>query len=138
VDQRQDELRGLVVELRAALEAGGTTSGSVRETIAALDSFVARFDRPEPRPPGAAPRPFDITEYTEALRQLSDTAQQLQVLIGAADGKVPALTQLSDRAAERMTAVVDHLYWRLVQLVMVIAAAVVGSALLYRAVARRS
>jgi len=138
VDQRQDELRSLVVELRGALEAGGTTSGSVRETIEALDAFVARFDRPEPRPAGTASRPFDITEYTDALRQLSDTAQQLQVLIGAADGKVPALTQLSDRAAERMTTVVDHLYWRLVQLVLVIAAAVVGGALLYRAVARRS
>ena len=117
--------------------AGGATSGSVRETITALDAFVARFDRPEPRPAGTASRPFDITEYTDALRQLSETAQQLEVLIGAADGKVPALTQLSDRAAERMSSVVDHLYWRLVQLVLVIVAAVVGGALVYRAVARR-
>ncbi len=46
LDERQGELQALVVELRSTLEAGGTTSDSVRETIAALDVLLARFDRP--------------------------------------------------------------------------------------------
>jgi methyl-accepting chemotaxis protein len=137
LDERQGQLQALAVELRSTLEAGGTTSDSVRETIAALDVLIARFERP-PSSTGRAPaRPFDVTEYTEALRQLGDTAQQLQVLLAQADGKAPALTQASHRAAERLSSLVDQVYWRLVQLVLVLVAAVVLGALGYRAVVRR-
>jgi len=79
-----------------------------------------------------------VTEYTEALRQLGDTAQQLQVLLAQVDSKAPALTQVSDRAADRMASLVDHVYWRLVQLALVLVAASVLGALAYRAIVRRS
>jgi hypothetical protein len=138
LDQRQDEWQGLAVELRSALEAGGTTSDSVRETIAALDVLMARFDR-RAAPAGAAQaRPFDVTEYTEALRQLADSAQQLKALLDQAERQAPALTQVSDRATDRLTSLVDHVYWRLVQLVLVLVAASVLGALAYRAIPRRS
>ena len=138
LDERQGQLKVLVAELRTALEAGGVTSDSVRETIAALDALMARFERPAPREGAPPSRPFDVTEYTEALRQLGATATQLQVLLAQADSKAPAITQLSDRAADRMATVVDQVYWRLVQLVLVLVAAVVIGALAYRAIARRS
>jgi hypothetical protein len=138
LDERQGQLRALVVELRATLEAGGTTSDSVRETVAALDTFVARFDRSASARAGAPSRPFDITEYTEALRQLGDTAQQLQVLLGQADSNVPALKQVSENAASRLSSLLDQLYWRLVQLVLVAVAACVAGALIYRSIARRA
>ncbi len=138
LDERQGQLKVLVAELRTALEAGGVTSDSVRETIAALDALMARFERPAPREGAPPSRPFDVTEYTEALRQLGATATQLQVLLAQADSKAPAINQLSDRAAERMATVVDRVYWRLVQLVLVLVAAVVLGALAYRAIARRS
>jgi hypothetical protein len=138
LDERQGQLKVLVAELRTALEAGGVTSDSVRETIAALDALMARFERPAPREGAPPSRPFDVTEYTEALRQLGATATQLQVLLAQADSKAPAINQLSNRAAERMATVVDRVYWRLVQLVLVLVAAVVLGALAYRAIARRS
>jgi methyl-accepting chemotaxis protein len=138
LDERQDQLQALVVELRSTLEAGGSTSDSVRETIAALDTFVARFDRSASGRAGAPSRPFDITEYTEALRQLGDTAQQLQVLLGQADSNVPALKQVSENAASRLSSLLDQLYWRLVQLVLVAVAACVAGALIYRTIARRA
>jgi methyl-accepting chemotaxis protein len=138
LDERQGQLQALVVELRSTLEAGGTTSDSVRETVAALDALMARFDRPASASGRAPGRPFDITEYTDALRQLGDTAQQLQVLLSQADSKAPALTQVSDRAAGRLASLVDHVYWRLVQLVLVLVVASVAGALAYRAIARRA
>jgi len=137
-DERQAELQALVVELRSALEAGGSTSDSVRETIAALDALMARFDRGAGQAAGAQARPFDVTEYTEALRQLGEAAQQLRVLIDQADSKAPALTALSDRAGDRLTSLVDHVYWRLVQLILVLVAVSVLGALAYRGIARRS
>jgi hypothetical protein len=137
-DERQAELQGLVAELRSALEAGGTTSDSVRETITALDALMARFDRREGQSAGTPARPFDVTEYTEALRQLGEAAQLLKVLIDQADSKVPALTNLSDHAGDRLASLVDHIYWRLVQLILVLVAASVLGALAYRGIARRS
>lgn len=137
-DERQGRLQALAVELRSALEAGGTTSDSVRETVAALDALMARFDRRAAPAGGAAPRPFDVTEYTEALRQMSDTAQQLQALLVQADSHAPALTAVSDRATERLALLVDHVYWRLVQLALLLVAASVLGALAYRAIVRRA
>jgi methyl-accepting chemotaxis protein len=138
LDSRQGQLQSLIVELRSTLEAGTTTSDSVNATIASLDALIARFDRPASSAGTPASRPpFDITQYTESLRQLSDTAQQLQVLLNQVDTKVPALTQLSDRASERVESLVDHLYWRLVQLGLLLIAAGLVGALCYRAIVRR-
>ncbi len=137
LDERQGQLQALVVELRSTLEAGGTTSDSVRETVAALDVLLARFDRPASANARSESRPFDVTEYTEALRVMGETAQQLQVLLGQADGKMPALNQASERAAGQLVSLVDHVYWRLVQLILVLVAAGVVGALGYRAVVRR-
>jgi hypothetical protein len=138
LDARQSELQALAAELRSTLEAGGTTSDSVRETIAALDVLLARFDRPASATARADSRPFDVTEYTEALRVMGETAQQLQMLLGQADGKMPALNQASERATGQLVSLVDHVYWRLVQLILVLVAAGVVGALGYRAVMRRS
>ena len=138
LDQRQGELQALIVELRSALEAGGTTSDSVRETIATLDTLIARFDRPASATGRTDSRPFDVTEYTEALRTLGETAQHLQVLLAQTDGKMPALNQASERATRQLSSLVDHVYWRLVQLILVLVAAVVLGALGYRAIVRRS
>jgi hypothetical protein len=138
LDERQGQLQALVVELRATLEAGGATSDSVRETVAALDALMAHFDRSASPAAGTPSRPFDVTEYTEALRQMGDTAQLLQALLAQADSKVPALTQVSDRAADRVASMVDHVYWRLVQLVLLLVAASVLGALAYRAIVRRA
>ena len=79
-----------------------------------------------------------MTEYTDALRQMSDSAQQLQALLVQADSQAPALTAVSDRAAERLTLLVDHVYWRLVQLALLLVAASVLGALAYRTIVRRS
>jgi hypothetical protein len=137
LDEQQGQLQALAVELRSTLEAGGTTSDSVRETIAALDALMARFDRPAGSAGRAPARPFDVTEYTEALRQLGEAAQHLQVLLAQADGKAPALSQASDRAVERLSSLVDHVYRLLLQLILAAVAAVVIGALGYRAIVRR-
>jgi hypothetical protein len=138
LDERQGQFQALLVELRSTLEAGGTTSDSVRETVAALDVLLARLDRPASATARTDSRPFDVTEYTEGLRMLGEAAQHLQVLLAQSDGKVPALSQASERFAGQLTSLVDHVYWRLVQLIFVLVAAVVAGALGYRAIARRS
>lgn len=137
-DARQGRLQELVGELRATLDAGTATSDSVTGTIAALEALLGRFDQPEGSPTAARPRqPFDITEYTETLRQLGETAQQLQVLLNQVDAKAPELSQMSGSAVDGLASLVDHAFWRLVQLGLLLAAAGLLSALAYRLVLRR-
>jgi hypothetical protein len=136
LDTQQEQLQALIIELRSTLEAGTATSDSVKGTIASLDGLLARFDRP-PTTPGESRQPFDITQYTETFRQLSETAQQLQVLVGQVDGKAPELAQLSELATGRVESLVDHVFWRLVQLGLVLIATGLLGALGYRVIVRR-
>ncbi len=135
-------MQALIVELRSTLEAGTATSDSVQGTIASLDTLMARFE------PAATPaamsattpstrQPFDITQYTETLRQLSETAQQLQVLLNQVDTKVPALTQLSGQATAQVESLVDHVFWRLVQLGLGLIGMGLIGALAYRFIVHR-
>ncbi len=146
LDSREGLLQALIVELRSTLEAGTATSDSVRGTIASLDTLMARF---EPTATSAAMsaatstttpstrQPFDITQYTQTLRQLGETAQHLQVLLNQVDTKVPALTQLSGQATAQMQSLVDHVFWRLVQLGLGLTGMSLIGALAYRLIVRR-
>jgi hypothetical protein len=138
LDARQGQLQALVIELRATLEAGTATSDSVRGTIATLDTLMTRF---EPRASSATTPPdrqaFDITQYTETLRQLGETTQQLQVLLSQVDAKAPALGQLSGQATAQAQSLVDHLFWRLVQLGLTLIGMSLVGALTYRLIVRR-
>jgi hypothetical protein len=69
---------------------------------------------------------------------LGETAQQLQILLAQADGKMPALNQASTHATVQLASLVDHVYWRLVQLILVLVVAIVLGALGYRAIVHRS
>jgi hypothetical protein len=136
LDSRQGQLQGLIVELRSTLEAGTATSDSLKGTIGSLDALLARFERPAES--SSQPRqPFDITQYTETARQLGATAQQLQELLNQVDANVPALGQLSEGVSDRAESLVDHMFWRLVQLALVLVAASLVAALGYRAIVRR-
>jgi hypothetical protein len=59
------------------------------------------------------------------------------VLLAQTDGKMPALNEASERATGQLASLVDHVYWRLVQLILVLVAAAVLGALGYRAIVRR-
>jgi len=138
LDAREGQLQALIIELRSTLEAGTATSDSVQGTIASLDALMARFEPAESSATTPSNRqPFDITQYSEMLRQLGETAQQLQVLLNQVDIKVPALSQLSGQATEQMESLVDHVFWRLVQLGAVLIGMVLLGALAYRLIVRR-
>ena len=131
--------RQLVIEMRGTLQAGTAASNSLTTTIRAFDDLVARFEKPSPAGGSAGPpgRPFDITEYTAAAAQIARASDQLQQLIGAIDHGTPTLVQSADRAAVTLQNVVDHAYWRLVELIALLLAGGLVAALAYRGIARR-
>jgi uncharacterized protein YukE len=137
VDAREGQLRSLLAEMRSTLEAGAVTADALKAAVASFDQMMTRFDTP----PGGAPsnsRPFNITEYTASARAFGETAQQLEALLNQIDANSPRLASVSDEASHRAEVLVDHLFWRLVQLVLIIVASALAGALICRWIIRRT
>jgi methyl-accepting chemotaxis protein len=137
LNSEQARARQLLSELRGTLAAGTQTSDSVNATIRSLDSMLARFDKPAPNPETQpAGRPFDITEYTATARELAAAAQQLQLLLAQLDSSTAAVERLSASATTSLSAVVDHAFWRGVQLILVLVGAVLLAMIAWHFVTR--
>jgi hypothetical protein len=133
------QTRQLVTDLRSALETGTQTSNSLNTTIQSFDQLVARLDKPtssagSAQKPG---RPFDITEYTAAAAQIARAAGDLQQLIAGIDQGTPALARAAEQGSASLREVVDHAYWRAMQLIAVLLLGGLAAALTYRGVSRR-
>lgn len=138
LDAEQSQMRGLIAELKEALLVGSETSDSLTTAIRSLDAFVARFDKPKQRSPDAPPgRPFDINDYAATARELAGAAQQLQALVVQLDASSTGVERLTASAAGELRAVVDHAYWRAVELILILVAAMLAAALIYRFAARQ-
>jgi hypothetical protein len=131
--------RALVIEIRGALEAGTATSNSLNATIGSFGQLMAGLQQPKTAggPSGASGRAFDITEYTAAATQLTRTADELQKLIAGTERGSPALIQAADDVSASLQTVVDHTYWRIVQLLGLSLLGCFVLALAYRGIARR-
>jgi len=135
---QQTQMRELAGELKGTLEAGQATSDSLNATIRSLDTFMSRFDKPATATaPAATAHPFDINDYATAARELAGTARDLQSLIAQLDSSSNGVEKLTVHAAENLRVVVDHAFWRGVQLILVLITAILVAALLYRLALRR-
>jgi hypothetical protein len=137
LNSQQAQTRQLLTELRSALEAGTQTSDSINGTIRSIDAMMARFDKPKPDAADAPPgKPFDISAYAATARELAGAAQQLQALVVQLDTSAGGVQRLTSSLAVDAGNVVDHAFWRGVQLIIVLVAAILVAMLVYRYVTR--
>jgi hypothetical protein len=139
IDTESAHTRSLITELRGTLEAGTATSNSLTTAIRAFDQLMAGFQKSAPAgaPPATPGRAFDITEYTAAAAEITRAADELKQLIAGIEQGSPGVMQSADRAAASLQGVVDHAYWRLVQLLGIILLGGLAVALMYRGIAAR-
>jgi hypothetical protein len=135
--KEQAQLQSVLDSARSTLDAGTATSQSLRETIDALDRLSARFKPTEPVPPKPAGKPFDINEYTALARELQGTAQQLSALLAQLDSSSASAERLTASAATGLGDVVDHAFWRAVQLLIILAVLAVAAGAAYRWISSR-
>jgi hypothetical protein len=136
IQSQQAQMRELLTDMRATLQAGTAASDSVKETTRALDAFIAGFRKPpDPRqPPG---KPFDITEYTATAHELAAASTQLQGLLAQLNASGPGVARLTDSAATQLNGVVDRAYRRAAELILILVTASLAAVLLYRLAMRR-
>ena len=117
--------------LAGVRDAGTALQGAMTSTQAAitsLDTFVASLTPPadphaKPVDPTTAPPPFKITDYTAALNALDSATKELHATLTdlqqpAFSGRVAELTTTAvDHAQAAANTTIDHLSWRIGQLI---------------------
>jgi hypothetical protein len=93
------------------------------DLVQSVDHLTARFMTDESKSPS---KPFDILEYTAALKEVKDIALEMDELVDSIDNVVasPAWENLFVKLNEATEKRVDHIFWRLVLLVLITAACV--------------
>jgi len=134
--RQEAELREVLLQLQATLASGTETANAVDSAVLALDRLAARFP---PRESGAesAGRPFDVTDYTAAAREITGTARQLTALIEALGRESQPVAAAVSGGVEAGRDLVDYLFRRALLLGLVLVVAALAAALLYRVVASR-
>ncbi len=123
----------LAAQLRTTLQAGTETANAVHGTLDVFERIKAQFG-PKPGEPIAQEKgpPFDIRQYTEMLREATNTSRELNTLAQRADALLPALRTATQDASGHANKVLDHLFFLLLLLILAVAAAALLAALAYR------
>lgn len=108
-------------------EAGAAWEGTVRAVEELIAPFVGDPDAPaeEPDPDADPGEPFRILDYAETVAQLTTAATELRALLMDVRGVVGGddLALLTGAVTDTANAAVDHIVFRLGELVLVILAA---------------
>jgi hypothetical protein len=133
------QTRQIVDELRGALKAGTETSRSLTTSIRAFDQLMGRFDKTPTLggPVASSGRAFNITEYTAAAAEITRAAHELEGLIGNADLARPVLAGAVEQVSITVQDAIDRVFWRALELIMLLIVAVLTAALTYRGITQR-
>lgn len=132
IESRQEELRGLLSELREAVSVSGALAHELTGTVDAIDRVVSRFDAD-----GESERePLSIAEVRDVARETTRAAEEMARVLelsnelvesGAWDARIASLVTPAN-------AVVDRAFWRGVILIGLL----IGGLALLRLVSRPS
>lgn len=84
-DKSLQNAKAILPDTESALAQLDVTAKTLGETIQSLDQFVRQFESEETDPDR---KPFDINEYTVAVTELGETANQLNTLVTNLDQAV--------------------------------------------------
>lgn len=116
--------------LRSTLEAGTGTANALNAMLLSANKLTAQFTSSSPTPQTQQGPPFDIRNYTEALRAATVTAEQLNALTRQLNGTLPAVQTTTQR-------LIDNIVRQILLIVVVLILGSLGAALAYRAIVIR-
>jgi methyl-accepting chemotaxis protein len=155
-DQRESSLRGIIGDLQTTLDKVDASFGRLRQTtadaqhllagtektalvlkdlIGSVDHLAARFESKTAETPA---EPFEINDYTEVLAQAERTLQKLNDLMTSVDRTTtPLITSALDEFDRSVKERIDHIFWRLIELVAATAVLVLLVVIVHHRLRRR-
>ncbi|MCP3902383.1 MAG: hypothetical protein GY715_02010 [Planctomycetes bacterium] len=144
-EAEETQLRGLLVDLRATIEAGETTSASLNTTIESFERLTTVFTGGEGS--GRSDRrPFDILDYQSTAESLTTAAEELNRLATSMhalldspnwEARGSQIGDASDRVQVSLDEVIDRGFQRGLILIGVLVVGGFVAAVAYRLVAVR-
>jgi hypothetical protein len=153
INESVTNVRGAVTDFDKAIVSIGQAGKSLTEMLHSADAVLARFDEyvtRHPLAPTTEPsRPFDVREYTDALKQLATTIDQMNQLVNSSnsllgsaawDRRMEQLNESADgrvrAAASQSQQLVDEVFRRAyvflgLLLVVLVLYRIIASLLLY-------
>jgi len=137
LQQESASVSALTTNLRSTLEAGTDTAKAVHGTLDVVERITGQFtDKPATTAAEKGP-PFDIRNYTEMLREATVASRELDALAQRTDSLLPVLRVATQDTASRVDAILNHLFWLAVLLILVATATVLLATLAYRRLVAR-
>jgi hypothetical protein len=118
VDGSFANLQKTTVEAQRILTGAEKTGLVFQNLVQSVDQLATKFRSTKP---GDTTRPFDIKDYSEILTKLQDTVQQMSELVNNVNQTgSPMVTNMVDQFNDAADRRVDHIFWRLAQLILII------------------
>lgn len=119
VDSSLTNLQKNTQDLQRLLVATEKTGLVFNDLVKSVDNLADRFESDKPRKPS---KPFDIEDYTTALVELNEVVKKSNELVSTIDGAMgsPGINNIISEFNKTAENRVDHIFWRLAQLIMII------------------
>ncbi|CAG7856906.1 hypothetical protein MCAMS1_01567 [biofilm metagenome] len=108
--------QAVVQDSQKLMIAAKDTSIALGDTLKVVDTVSAKFKSDKPEPPGA--KPFDINEYQRTAEEVTKVVGEVNVLMNNLQGE--DLGKRTTELQKLVDAEIDHLTWRIVQLVILL------------------
>ena len=116
VDTTFVSLRKTTADAERLIQAAQQTALDAQALVSAVDQLAARF---EPKDPAAPSKPFDINNYIAAIEKVQATLESLnQMTVSAGQSSTPLISTILDQFNEAADRRIDHIFWRLFQLLV--------------------
>ena len=123
VDGSFANLQKTTVEAQRLLTGAEKTGLVFQNLVQSVDQLAAKFVSKESKEPT---RPFDIKDYSEILTQLQDTVQRMNELVNNVNQTgSPMVSNMVDQFNDAADRRVDHIFWKLAQLILIISVLVI-------------
>lgn len=120
ISSRQNELRGVMTDLRQTIAVSGTLASELTGTVNAIDRVVRRFSEE----PGSGKEPLRLTDIRDAAIETGNAANRVTHLLERANELLEstswnrAISTMTDPADE----IIDRVFWRGVILICLLIA----------------
>ncbi|MFM1770016.1 MAG: hypothetical protein RJA22_2545 [Verrucomicrobiota bacterium] len=129
----EGNLRSLLAETRATLQAAGTMATSVNATIQSLDTFVRYVNPPATNAvPDTNSAPFNILDYGTAATQIAGMARDLNTALATLNQSTSAIARVTAQATATVDDTLQRSFWRALILLLVLLVGSLLTALAYR------
>jgi hypothetical protein len=129
---QQVELRGVLVDLQATLQAGSETAVAVDAAVRSIDDLMGRFPASGKKEDGESTKPFDITDYAAAAGEFTRTAAQLTDLVDVLGRESSQVAGLVEGSVLQGQALVDYMFRRALLLIGLVLLGILATVLAYR------